>query len=212
MADRYPHFHALRQGEVEGHDYAIELRLRQSHVAVVAPHGGFIETGTTAIAEAIAADELSFYSFCGIKPGNNQDLHITSTRFDEPRCRALLATAHSVLTVHGEKSMADVVYLGGLDEVLGAHLQRALSASGFHVAPHHNPRLQGRHAQNICNLGRSGQGVQLELSRGLRSSLFLDHNSTGVLVATPRLQHFAQAVRQGIQDRYGGHGGHLAAC
>ena len=78
------------------------------------------------------------------------------------------------------------------------------SACGFQVEPHHNPRLQGRHVQNICNLGRSGRGVQLELSRGLRSSLFLDHNSPAELVATPRLQVFAEAVRLGIQARYAG--------
>jgi phage replication-related protein YjqB (UPF0714/DUF867 family) len=204
MADRYPSYHALRQSEVEGRDYAIAVQQRQSHVAILAPHGGFIETGTTAIAQAIAADELSFYSFNGLKPGNNQDLHITSTCFDEPRCHALIATAHSVLTVHGEKSSRDVVFLGGLDEALGAHLARSLGACGFQVEPHHNPRLQGRHVQNICNLGQSGRGVQLELSRGLRSSLFLDHNSPSELVATPRLQVFAEAVRLGIQARYAG--------
>lgn len=198
MADHYPSFHALRQTEVEGRDFVIALQQRASPVAIVAPHGGLIETGTTAIAEAIAADHLSCYSFSGLLPGNNQRLHITSTRFDEPRCHALLATVHTVLTVHGEKSSEDVVFLGGLDTRLGHQLQQALTDSGFQVAPHHNPNLQGRHPQNLCNRGRSGQGVQLELSRGLRSSLFVDHNSAQLLVPTPRLQMFAAAVRLGL--------------
>jgi phage replication-related protein YjqB (UPF0714/DUF867 family) len=202
MADRYPSYHVLRQCEVEGRDYAIALCQRQSQLAVLAPHGGLIETGTTAIAEAIAADALSCYSFSGIKPGNNQDLHITSTRFDEPRCHALIATAHTVLTVHGEKSLGDVVFLGGLDEALDRQLHSALTHSGFHVAPHHNPRLQGRHPRNLCNLGQSGRGVQLELSRGLRSSLFVDHNSEGQLLATPRLERFAQAVRRAVRAHF----------
>lgn len=202
MADRYPSFHLLCQTEVEGRDYTVALRHRQSRLAVLAPHGGLIETATTAIAEAIAAGELSYYSFSGIKPGNNQDLHITSTLFDEPRCHALIATAQTVLTVHGERSTADVVFLGGLDEALGRQLHSALHRCGFHVAPHHNPKLQGRHPRNLCNLGRSGRGVQLELSRGLRSSLFVDHNSTGPLVATPRLALFAQAVRSGISQHF----------
>lgn len=202
MADRYPSFHLLCQTEVEGRDYTVALRHRQSRLAVLAPHGGLIETATTAIAEAIAADELSYYSFSGIKPGNNQDLHITSTLFDEPRCHALIATAQTVLTVHGERSTADVVFLGGLDEALGRQLHSALHRCGFHVAPHHNPKLQGRHPRNLCNLGRSGRGVQLELSRGLRSSLFVDHNSAGPLVATPRLALFAQAVRSGISQHF----------
>ena len=158
MADRYTSFHALRQTEVEGRDFTVAVRQRHSRLAVLAPHGGMIETGTTAIAEAIAANALSCYSFNGTKPGNNQDLHITSTLFDEPRCHALIATAHTVLTVHGEKSGEDVVFLGGLDEALGGHLHRALRHSGFQVAPHHNPRLQGRHPRNLCNLGQSGRG------------------------------------------------------
>ncbi len=203
MADHYPSFHALRQTEVEGRDFVIALQQRPSRVAIVAPHGGLIETGTTAIAEAIAADQLSCYSFSGLLPGNNQRLHITSTRFDEPRCHALLATVHTVLTVHGERSTADVVFLGGLDTRLGGQLQQALRNSGFAVAPHHNPGLQGRHPHNLCNRGRSGQGVQLELSRGLRSSLFLDHNSTDGLVPTPRLQLFAAAVRRGLHPHAG---------
>jgi phage replication-related protein YjqB (UPF0714/DUF867 family) len=31
-------------------------------------------------------------------------------------------------------------------------------------------RFPGRHPRNICNRGRSGEGVQLELSEGLRKA------------------------------------------
>jgi len=198
MEDRYSSFQELSQTELEGRDYAITLQSLGSPVLVLAPHGGMIETGSSTIAQAIPADDLSCYCFHGTKPGNNQALHITSTRFDEPRCLALIATADTVLTVHGERSTQDVVFLGGLDEALGQHLQRSLVDLGFPVAPHHNPRLQGRHPQNLCNRGRLGRGVQLELSRGLRSSLFLDHNSWPPLQPTARLQKFALAVRLGI--------------
>lgn len=201
--DHYPHFHALSQGEVEGLDYTVSWQQRNTALAIIAPHGGMIETATSAIALAIAGEDLSCYCFNGIKPGNNQCLHITSTRFDEPRCEALLQGVATVLTVHGERSTEDRVFLGGLDQALGAQLQHALQASGFAVAPHHNPRLQGRHPRNLCNRGSSGRGVQLELSRGLRSSLFLDHNSSGSLQGTPRLALFAQAVRQGIHRHQG---------
>lgn len=199
-ADRYPCFAALRQAHVEGRDYAITLLQRPSAVAVVAPHGGFVETATSAIAQAIAGDSLSLYCFDGLQPGDNQHLHITSTRFDEPRCRALVEASHTVLTVHGERSPQDVVFLGGLDEALGQALCRQLVAQDFAVASSGNPRLRGRHPHNICNLGRSGRGIQLELSRGLRQSLFVDHNSTAPLVATPRLARFAAAVRAALHS------------
>ena len=64
---------------------------------------------------------------------------------------------------------------------------------------HRRGNRQGGSSGNLCNRGRSGQGVQLELSRGLRSSLFLDHNSEHSLVPTPRLQRFAAAVQRGLQ-------------
>ena len=67
MADTYRNFDELSQKEVAGVDYRILLRRSRAVFAIVAPHGGGIEAGTSEVAEAIASEEFSFYSFEGIK-------------------------------------------------------------------------------------------------------------------------------------------------
>jgi phage replication-related protein YjqB (UPF0714/DUF867 family) len=176
MADRYASFSALSRHEREGVDYAIVSEDRHSPVAVIAPHGGYIEPGTTEIARAIAGDRLSFYSFVGLRPGRpHGDLHITSRLFDEPRCLALLAHSEVAIAVHGRTDIDDplLVYLGGLDTALRDRLRETLATKGFE-ARHDAQRYPGLHARNVCNRGRSGRGVQMELPRSLRRRLTAD--------------------------------------
>ena len=46
---------------------------RGSLVAIIAPHGGKIEPGTSEIVRSIAAEDYNFCAFEGIKPaGNNR--------------------------------------------------------------------------------------------------------------------------------------------
>ena len=98
-------------------------------------------------------------------------MHLTSHRFDEPQCLALLADCTVVLTVHGCKGKEDKVALGGLDHDLRRRLTVALSCAGIPVVPEPH-RFPATHPQNICNRGRSGMGVQLEISGSLRNSGF----------------------------------------
>src|ERR1700751_5506986 len=87
-----------------------------SSVAVLAPHGGAIEAGTSEIACAVAGSEFNLYVFEGIREsGNYAALHLTSHRFDEPRCLALLSACDHVITVHGCRGEIPRVLLGGLD-------------------------------------------------------------------------------------------------
>ena len=104
MADKYPNFDVLSRSEISGIDYQISVRRAGDAFAIVAPHGGGIEPGTSEIADAIAAGEFSFYAFEGLKSSGNTDLHITSTRFDEPMCLTLIRQSDIVLTLHGEDS------------------------------------------------------------------------------------------------------------
>jgi phage replication-related protein YjqB (UPF0714/DUF867 family) len=83
--DKYRDFAALSRTEREGVDFDIVCRARSSAVAVIAPHGGKIESGTSEIATAVAGDDFNLYCFQGLKPRHNTSLHITSGRFDEPR-------------------------------------------------------------------------------------------------------------------------------
>lgn len=82
-SDEYSNFRYMQQEEQNGFDYVIRCGRSDSKIAVIAPHGGGIEPGTTEIAEAIAGDRYSFYTLEGKKEEGNKRLHIASERFDE---------------------------------------------------------------------------------------------------------------------------------
>jgi phage replication-related protein YjqB (UPF0714/DUF867 family) len=162
----------LAQRYAEGVDYAVHVaRGQASGVAILAPHGGRIEGRTSEIARLIAGEDHALYLFEGLRPtADNFDcLHLASSQFDEPRALDLIATCHTVITVHGYAASGPDVLLGGLHEPLKRSVARALGQSGFSCLTDGH-RYPGSHPANICNRGRSGAGLQLELSEGLRRS------------------------------------------
>lgn len=172
---------------------------RRSKVAVIAPHGGAIEAGTSEVARSVAGAELSLYLFEGRKAAGNRDLHITSTNFDEPQGLALVEQSEAVLAMHGEGNDKEaVVYLGGRADDLGAVLKDRLEAAGFDVRTHESPELQGLHTANICNRGTSGAGVQLELSKALRQQFFPSLTPAGRAAPRKRFYEFVRALREGL--------------
>ena len=190
-SDTYSSFADLAAHEVEGVSFRRQSVQRASPVAVIAPHGGYIEPGTSQIAAAIAADDLSLYCFEGLIPRRGHGaLHITSGLFDEPSGCKIVAEAETAVAVHGRDNDGDpeTVWLGGQDaelrDAIGAELKRV----GFNVsvAVGHMP---GTGVANICNRGRSGAGVQLEIPLELRKRL---------LAAPDSLNGFATAVRAAI--------------
>lgn len=200
MADKYPDFDTLSRHECAGVDFRILVRRARPAFALVAPHGGGIEPGTSEIAEGIAALEWSLYAFEGLKPSGNADLHITSTRFDEPMCLELVGESDVIVTIHGEHSDVDDarVFLGGLDSRTGRRLARAMRSRGFVVSRHTDPKLQGKERTNLCNRGRSGAGVQLEISRTLRGQMFRSLSREGRKHPTARFSAFVSALRGGL--------------
>jgi phage replication-related protein YjqB (UPF0714/DUF867 family) len=200
MTDKYENFAELRRTEKE-RDFRICLRDHRVPTSVIAPHGGDIEPGTSEIADAIAGDDFSFYAFEGMKHGRNRDLHITSHRFDEPKCVNLVKASTRAIAIHGRKGEAAVVYLGGRDTRALKVLRATLLASGFHVKT--DRRLEGRCGGNICNRTRSGAGVQLEITRGLRRSFFQGLRRNCRRHKTERFDEFVTAVRKGFSERLG---------
>lgn len=199
MVDKYADFKHLSDFEKEGVDFRVILRRTKSNIAVVAPHGGSIEPGTSEIADAIAGIDYAFYAFEGIKSSDNGVLHITSVNFDEPRCLELVQSSSWVMTIHGERGAQAIVYLGGRDEKLCVRLRTSLRDHGFNVCDHEDPRLQGRDPSNICNRGTSRAGVQLEISAGLRRRFFQSLTQYGRRHTTGDFDKFIDAVRAALR-------------
>jgi phage replication-related protein YjqB (UPF0714/DUF867 family) len=156
----------------EGVDYSVHVMDRErSPVAIIAPHGGRIEGRTSEIARLIAGDEHRLYLFEGLRTsGDNFDcLHLASHRFDEPRALDLVSRCDTVVAVHGYAAQGPDVLLGGLNDRLKREVARALMEFGFSCQADGH-RFPGIDPRNICNRGRSGEGVQLELSEQLRKS------------------------------------------
>ena len=190
MAKVYKSFGELSDQETEGQDYAIRICLRNDPVLVMAPHGGKIEPGTTEVAEAIAGHDHSFYSCEGIKADGNGVLHIKSHLFDEPKAMEAVREAETVVTVHGHADREDgFVMVGGLNTRLKSEIERELVTAGYQILEA-TQGLKAIDPANICNRGRSGMGVQLEISRKLRDSFRGDED---------RLREFADTIRRGIQ-------------
>ncbi len=185
----YTNFRELADHEVEGQDYRIRVELRDPRVLIMAPHGGKIEPATREVAEAIAGMDYSFYSFEGLKEDGNGVLHIESHLFDEPLALQAVGKAEIVIAVHGQIDQKDgFVMVGGLHKSLGSEIEQQLDAAGFKTRPP-TEGLMGTDPMNICNRGKSKQGVQLEISRKVRDLLRTDMG---------KIETFAKAVRKAI--------------
>ncbi len=168
----YRSFADLAAAQHRGRDFEIEIRRRPSSpVAVVAPHGGRIEDGTSEIARAIAADDLNLYLLEGLRPSlNYRALHLTSHCFDEPECLELLRHCPFVVAIHGCAGRDQRVLLGGLDVALKERIAAALAAASL-VAFGDDHAFPGLRPDNVCNRGARGQGVQIEITHPLRRSI-----------------------------------------
>lgn len=184
--DKYKDFAELAENEREGEDFKILYRELDSEVAVMAPHGGGIEPGTLDIADALAGNDYTFYAFKGIKKSGNKILHITSNGFDEPIGAKISKNAFIVISVHGNRDKGEVVFIGGRNQELKQKILLALRRAGFSAVISDVPGLRGIKPENICNRCKCGEGVQLEISRGLREKMFegIDRRSVRKKMAT----------------------------
>ncbi|GAA2819475.1 poly-gamma-glutamate hydrolase family protein [Saccharopolyspora taberi] len=207
--DKYPSNTALYADPAlaRDRDYRLRHRQRNPRTAVLAPHGGGIEAGTSELCLAVAAaEDCAYWMFEGLRPGDNSDLHVTSAHCDDPTALALCRRATRVLSLHGcrpdsaglpEDSRA--VLVGGLDERLRRVLLAALAEAGFTAfdASRHE-YLGGVSPHNICNRNRSGAGGQLEITTALRDAMFASEAPARERVRTGVFWAFVAAVRTGL--------------
>lgn len=196
----YSSFSDLTKGEQEGRDFVVEMRLTDSPISIIAPHGGRIEPGTFTLAEAIAGSYHSFYGFQGIKPLRNRKLHLTSALFDDPRALAVAHRADTVITIHGCQGDTPLIILGGADKNLSAKLLTSFRHIDIPARSAVASHLRGVHPDNLCNRGRSGKGVQLEFSRCLRDQLITPLDCAGQRRPTPLFYTLVGTIQTVLAD------------
>jgi phage replication-related protein YjqB (UPF0714/DUF867 family) len=196
--DRYRSYAELRRDTLEDRDYRVITRAGSTGIAIMAPHGGRIEPGTDLIADAVAGREHAFYAFMGLRLRHNAALHIASERFDEPRAIEMAVRSHTVITIHGCRSVKPVIYVGGLDEVLKFEMIAGLCRVGFAAGESPLARLKGTHPRNLCNLGLRGKGVQLEVAGQLRRKWVRSGEQGCGPYRTPLFAHFVKALRDAL--------------
>jgi len=177
---------------------------QRGEIAILAPHGGAIEPGTSELAVAIAGRDHRSYCFNGHAPSDNGRLHINSTRFEEPRLRGVLRGARAAVAIHGSAECREAItHVGGTNRPLGSQIATALGEAGFLAGPA-PARLAGRHPKNLVNRVPLG-GVQLELSRALRHLLFSTTDADGMHALRdkadrpPSFDRYVESVRMGIR-------------
>jgi len=203
--DRYENYDDLKRHEIKGEDYEILSRKGDSRIAVIAPHGGGIEPGTVDIADLLAGAEHTFYAFKGIKKIGNAVLHISSTKFDEPEGIAIAENAEIVVSIHGCNGKDDRVFIGGRNQNLKGKICYELKNAGFNSEVTAKEGLHGKHPENICNRCLSGEGVQLEITRGLREKMFDNLGRRSSRKRNKLLFKFVETLREVLRgERIGG--------
>ncbi|MEU8763731.1 poly-gamma-glutamate hydrolase family protein [Streptomyces sp. NPDC048659] len=181
-------------------DNAKATSLPVGGTAVLAPHGGGIEAGTSELCMAVAGyrpfaydtdpaasavpgePQRDFWMFEALK--NSGPQHVTSTHCDDPAALAVCANNLYAVSLHGFDSAERKIVIGGRDERLKRNLLASLAANGITspgagadrsvavvVAGADDP-INGDDPANIVNRTRTGAGAQLELSTGLREAMF----------------------------------------
>jgi phage replication-related protein YjqB (UPF0714/DUF867 family) len=171
LAQKISSFKELSTIKKEGKDFEIKIRVGSGDSLVMAIHGGTIEAGTTELADAIAADKFSFYSFTGLSD-DYHGLHLTSTDFDEPRLSELTQNAKNCLSLHGLKDDQADFCIGGAN----AAKRKALAGLLAQKFPKWRtcelccPPNSGTSKKNVVNRCKL-PGVQIEMGQSLRLEL-----------------------------------------
>lgn len=153
----------------EGLDYSREVYFRGSGVAVLAIHGGDIESDTSRLARRVAGGDFNLYIFNGWLGAGSGRLHVTATRFDDPDAVRLATSSVLGISIHEQLDRGSWVCVGGGNAAAAALTAKRLEEAGFSAAVPCE-RLPGKSPANIVNRASAG-GVQLELTPRLLSAL-----------------------------------------
>lgn len=204
MADLYANFGALKKAYKMRTQFDLRMKKRSSGIIYLTPHGGGIETGASELCEFSCDPEDSYFIFDAKLSTGNSDMHVTSTHFDEPNARRLVAQHDIAVSYHGySDSAVKNTKVGGLDELLRNYIGEEFTAAGipWEQEPFESS-IAGAEPDNICNVTRRGMGVQLEISTLQRTSFF--GTNTGAQRRNTRLAEFdnyVAAVKRAVARR-----------
>ena len=200
--DRFASLPALMSELSENKDFVIRShRRRRSKVTIISPHGGYIEPGTSAIAEAVAGRTFNFFDFQGLQVEKPWELHVTSTKFRHPTLDELLSRSVHAVSIHGMGKVDSWnIWLGGLNTSLKTRIAESLTKAGFSVLTEF-PKYKGADPRNVVNLAKN-KGVQLELPCDLIDAMFVKgetFSGPGTKPKTTQLfKRFVKALRTAI--------------
>jgi phage replication-related protein YjqB (UPF0714/DUF867 family) len=196
MNDKYSNFSNLNKTEKESDFEIISKEGKINEVAIIAIHGGKIEKGTSEIAEVLARNNYSFYTFKGKKKSNNfKDLHIKSTNFNEPKALSLVIKSKYTISIHGTGKSK--IIIGGHDDKIVKYIEKKLSSNGYELGKDNN--MDASNKNNICNKNALGKGVQIEIPNKLRNKMFADYKKPNIDNATKIFYTFINIIDECIK-------------
>lgn len=203
--DRYNNFQELKTNTKEYKNWRIVTKERKHHdILVTAIHGGGIEPGTTELARRISnVGHYDFYSFEGLRKKNNDQLHITSTNYDEPKLHDMLKNAEQTVSIHGFSGDDPIVFVGGKDKKMAKSIAKSLRHKGFTVKKSPN-EIDAKSSKNFVNENENDSGVQLELTTKQREQFFKNHKLSRQVRSNPdnytkTFYQFTNAVQDGVK-------------
>jgi len=207
MGDKFKSFNKLNLARPRS--FGIEMCNRKGDFLIFSPHGGGIEPGTSEICKWFSRHSFSYYIFEG-KGINCSELHITSTRFDEPRLIDMLITKKHAISFHGmtnyySRMINSDIFLGGLNDELIGFTCKNLKTSGFRVKTNiefPTSRLSGKESHNVTNRCKSKMGMQVEISEKLRRKFFYGElkRKDGRDKTTPLFEVFCNSIKDSILE------------
>jgi phage replication-related protein YjqB (UPF0714/DUF867 family) len=188
--------YARRHRRHERFDDALARTDDVPKTAILAPHGGGIEPGTSELCLAVAGYHpaglpqippagvaYDYWMLEGVRERDNAELHVTAVGCDDGVAVSLCALSLNAVALHGFQpgppGMSEddqVVLVGGGNTILRGYLLEGLREAGVDARdPGQHGELNGDARCNIINRTLLGMGAQLELSTPLRYAMFAEH-------------------------------------
>ncbi|MBX9941662.1 MAG: poly-gamma-glutamate hydrolase family protein [Candidatus Obscuribacterales bacterium] len=202
--DVYSSLDALKERHPRWKHYNLRIFDLRAPITVVAPHGGYIEQGTSYLAQRVAGSDCNLFDFQGLLKTQPNRLHVTSVNFQDPLLQELLQRSRLAVSIHsmGVEGCGEI-WVGGLNRELRQAVADELKNEGFKVRTD-MPKYRGEHRRNFVNTAAE-QGVQIEISGDVLDSFYVGGKADfglhldGSAQTNSRLESFVKACRKALK-------------